>query len=225
MCSPSRASARSCSAGSSVAGQVEERRERRLGVDGDGAPAGEGHHEVRPQPTVVHADLLGEVAVVHQAGQLDGAAQVQLAPLAAHLRLAQRGGEGGGLAPQGLGGQPHVGDLLVQLGLPGDPVVGEVAELVLQPLEAVLHHGVVGHPLLERGDGRVVAGSAAGPQHADQRAEGEADREGQGQDHQEGEGVHGPSMDVTTDTVSDFVRSLTTGPLAEAGAPRRDWHA
>jgi hypothetical protein len=32
-------------------------------------------------------------------------------------------------------------------------------------------------------------------------------------------------MGVTTDNVADFVRSLTTRPLAEAGAPRSDWQA
>jgi hypothetical protein len=32
-------------------------------------------------------------------------------------------------------------------------------------------------------------------------------------------------MGVTTDNVADFVRSLTIGRLAEARAPRPDWHA
>ena len=142
-------------------GQVEERGERGLGVDGDRAPAGERHDQVGAQAPVLDADLLGEVAVVDQAGQLDGAAQVQLAPLAAHLRLAQRGGQGAASPPQDVGGVPHVGHLLVQLGLPRDPVVREVAQLVLQPLEAVLDDGVLGHPLMERGDRGVVGRTAA----------------------------------------------------------------
>ncbi len=142
-------------------GQVEERRERRLGVDRDGPPAREGDDQVGAQPAVVDADLLGEVAVVDESGELDGAAQVELAPLPADLRLAQRRGEGGGLAAQGVGGVAHVGHLLVELGLPRDPVVGEVAELVLEPVEAVAHDGLVGRALLEGREGGVVGGACA----------------------------------------------------------------
>ena len=166
-------------------------------------PAGEGHHEVGAQPAVVEADLLGEVAVVDQAGELDGAAQVELAPLAAHLRLAERGGQGRGLAAQPLGGEAHVGHLLVELGLPGHPVVGEVAELVLQPVEAVADHGVVGGALLEGGDrGGPVDAARACPQHADQGAEPDADEQRQ-QQGEEGAGVHGPTVADATDTQPD----------------------
>ena len=182
------------------AGEVEERSERGLGVDGDGASAGQRDDEVGPQPPVVEADLLGEVAVVDETGQLHGAAQVQLAPLAAHLRLAQRRGEGGRLSTQRLGRATHVGHLLVQLGLPGDPVVGQVAELVLQPLETVLHDRVVGDALLQRGECRVVGGPAARPQHPDQRAQREPDGEDERQGEEQGEGVHGASMVATTDS-------------------------
>ena len=64
--------------------RIEIRRHRRLRVDEDGAPSGQPHHQVGPQHAVfaAHRDLLGEVAMVHQAGQLDGAAQVDLAPAA-----------------------------------------------------------------------------------------------------------------------------------------------
>src|SRR3712207_7485259 len=40
-----------------------------------------------------HGDLLVEVAALDHAGQLDGPAQLELAPLAAGLRLAQRRSE------------------------------------------------------------------------------------------------------------------------------------
>src|SRR5690349_7106772 len=91
--------------------------------------------------------------------------------------------------------------LLVELGLPRHPVVREVAQLVLQPLEPVLDDGVVGDALLQRDHGDVVLGSAARPQDADQGAEAEADGEDQRQGEQQGEGVHGPSMDGPTDSL------------------------
>ena len=181
------------------AGEVEERRQRSLGVHRDRAAAGQRHHEVGTQPAVVEAHLLGEVAVVDQPGELDRAAQVELAPLPAHLRLAQRGGQGAGLAAQRVGREAYVGHLLVQLGLPRHPVVGEVAQLVLQALEPVLDDGVVGDALLERDHRDVVLGPAARPQHADEGAEAEADGEDQRQGEQQGEGVHGASMERATD--------------------------
>ena len=68
---------------------------------------------------VRRARLLGEVAAVHQAGQLDRPAQVQLAPAAAHLRLAAARSTGTASRGAGVGGVPHVGHLLAELALPG----------------------------------------------------------------------------------------------------------
>ena len=73
---------------------VEEGVERHLGVDHDAAAAGQPHHQVGALGAVGEVDLLVEVAAVDQPGQLDGPAQVELAPAAAHLRPAQRGGQG-----------------------------------------------------------------------------------------------------------------------------------
>ena len=181
------------------AGEVEEGGQRSLRVDRDGAPAGERDDEVGAQPAVVEPRLLGEVAVVDQPRELDGAAQVELAPLAAHLRLAQGGRERVCLAAQHVGRVAYVGHLLVELGLPGRAVVGQVAQLVLQPLEPVLDDRVVGDALLQRGDRRVVARAAACPQHADDGAEGQPDGEDEPPGSAQGEGVHGSSMDRPTD--------------------------
>ena len=66
--------------------------ERRLGVDHQVARFGHVHDQVRAQRAFLadHLQLLGEVAVLAQAGELHQAAQRQLAPAAAHLRAAQR---------------------------------------------------------------------------------------------------------------------------------------
>ena len=109
------------------------------------------HHQVGAQPAVVAAwrcTCSVEVAAVDQAGELDDAAQVQLTPAAADLRLAQRGGQRGGLAAQHVGGVPDVVDLLLELALPGDPVLGHVAQLVVQPVEALAHDGGIGRAAL-----------------------------------------------------------------------------
>ena len=100
---------------------------------------------------------------------------------------------------QHVGRVAYVGHLLVELGLPGRAVVGEVAQLVLQPLEPVLDDRVVGDPLLQRGDRGVVGRAAACPQHADHGTEGQPDGEDGRQGQHEGEGVHGSSMAATTD--------------------------
>ena len=201
------------------AGEVEERGERSLGVDRDRAPAGEGDDEVGTQPAVVEARLLGEVAVVDQPRELDGPAQVELAPLPAHLRLAQGGRERVGLVAQHVGRVANVGDLLVELGLPGRAVVGQVAQLVLQPLEPVLDDRVVGDALLQRGDRGVVRRAAACPQHADHGTEGQPDGEDGRQGQHEGEGVHGSSMAAAT----DITRRTREGQVMvdSAAAPRK----
>jgi len=79
--------------------------ERRHGVHHHGAPARQPHHEVRVQPPVGRVDgvLLGEVAVLGHAGELDDPLQLDLAPAAANLRNPERANEVRGLgAQQGL---------------------------------------------------------------------------------------------------------------------------
>ena len=88
----SRSASESCRA----TGGVQERVERHLGVDDDVLAAGEVDHQVgaqQPPSSVPCGHLLGEVAAVHQPGELDDPAQVQLAPAAPDLRLAQRRGQ------------------------------------------------------------------------------------------------------------------------------------
>ena len=149
---------------------VEVGVQRDLGVDHDPPLADQVHHQVGAAGAVVEADLLGEVAAVDQAGQLDGPAQVQLAPASPDLRLAQRGGQRLRLAAQRLGREAHVLHLLVQLALPAGALVVEVAHLVLQPLEALPHHRLVGGP--QRVHLTVVVRRAApGPQRAERTAE------------------------------------------------------
>ena len=125
---------------------VEEGVERHLGVDDHVLAAGQAHDEVGAQPAVVAGGghLLGEVAAVDQARELDDPAQVQLSPAPAHLGLAERGRQGRGLPAQHVGGVPDVVDLLLELALPRDAVLGHVPQLVVQPVEAVAHHGGVG---------------------------------------------------------------------------------
>ena len=67
-------------------------------------------------------------------------------------------GQGARLVAQHVGRVAYVGHLLVELGLPRHAVVGEVAQLVLQPLEPVLDDRVVGDALLERDDGESSPG-------------------------------------------------------------------
>ena len=66
--------------------------ERRLRVDDDMLAAGQVDDDVRPQAALFAVDglLLGEVTVLHHAGELDHAPQLQLAPAAADARALER---------------------------------------------------------------------------------------------------------------------------------------
>ncbi len=114
---------------------VEEGVQRRLRVDDDLLAAGQVDDQVGPQRAVVAPQraLLAEVAAVDHAGQLDDPLQLQLAPAAARLRLAQGGAEAGRLAAQPL----LRGDELAQLLLQRAPLNGAVAversELLVGP--------------------------------------------------------------------------------------------
>ena len=106
--------------------------------------------------------LLGEVAVLDHAGQLDHPAQLHLAPAAAGLRGPQRGHQRGGLVPQRLAGGPHEADLLGQRGVGGDPGVLELAQVHLDLAERLPQrghrHGDVLAPVGRRvGDGQPLA--------------------------------------------------------------------
>jgi len=134
---------------------------------------------------VVEAHLLAEVAPVHQPGQLDRAPQVQLAPPAAHLRLAQRGRQRPGLALE-------LVDLGVEVALPGGAGPVEVVHLVAEPVEALHHLGLVQQPLDVRAPG-------ARPQHAEQGPEGEPEGQGEEERHR----GHVPSMAAATDNPTE----------------------
>ena len=158
---------------------VEERVERHLRVDHHPTPADQLDDEVGALDAVVASDrvgLLGEVAPVDQPGQLDGAAQVHLAPAAADLRLAQRRRQRLGLAPQRVGGRPHVEDLLAELPLPGGALVVEVAHLVAEPVESLDQLGPVDARLDRRGD---VRRPRAHPEHAQGRTQREPQQQHQ----------------------------------------------
>ena len=130
----------------------------------------------RPAWRQVH--LLLEVAVLDHPGQLDRAPQVQLAPLPADVRLAQRRRQGAGLAPQQVGAVPHVVDLLAQLALPRRALLLDVHQPLVEPVEPVAQHGLVLAACGQRPQHVGVAGASRPGQHRD-RAEQHADHEGQ----------------------------------------------
>ena len=143
--------------------------------------------------------LLLEVAVLDHAGQLDRAPQVQLAPLAAHVWLAQRRRQRAGLAPQQVGAVPHVVDLLAQLPLPGGALLLDVHQPLVQPLEPVAQHGLVLAARRQRPQHVGITGLARPRQHRD-RAEEDPDHEGQeGKDD-----VHAARVAGGTDTIVDL---------------------
>ena len=71
---------------------VEEGLQWRLGVDDNILAAGQLHHQIGTQPSGFcgHRLLLGEIAIGEHAGDLDHAAQLNLAPASAHVRSSQR---------------------------------------------------------------------------------------------------------------------------------------
>ena len=101
-------------------GGVEVGVQRHLRVDHDAATTHQAHHQVGPARTVVETHLLGEVAAVDEPGELDRAAQVQLAPAPAHLWAAQRGGKALWALPMAFVGAMIGGGLLglAGIGLP-----------------------------------------------------------------------------------------------------------
>ncbi len=83
-------------------------------------------------------------------------------------------------------------DLLVQLALPRDAVVLEVAQLVVEPVEALAHHGLLVEGVAEPLVGRR---RRARPEQPERVAHGEADQHGD----EDGQDLHAPSMTATTD--------------------------
>ena len=164
------------------------------------------HDQVGALGTVVEAHLLGEVAAVHQSGQLDGAAQVELAPASPHLGAAQRGRQLVGLAAQAVGRAAYVVDLLVQLALPGDSGMLEVAQGVVEPVEPLEHLGV---PRLSAGTGAQGAAERGASQHAQGQAERETEAEADEQHQQQREG--GGEAHATRVTASADSRLPTRG--------------
>ena len=165
---------------------VEVGVERHLGVDDHRPAAREPHDHVGSLVPLrageVH--LLLEVAVLDHAGQLDRTPQVQLAPLAAHVRLAQGGGERTGLAAEQVGGVPHVVDLLVQLALPRRALLLDVQQPLVEPVDARAEHGLVVTAGVERPQHAGIAG-AAGPEQREHGAQQQPDHEcrRQGKEH------------------------------------------
>jgi len=95
--------AAACRASARRLDRVEIGRQRDLGVDDDVLAVGEVDDHVRAEQVagvVAGARLLVEVDVGEQTGRLDEAAQLHLAPSAAHLRAAQRGGQPAGRVAQ-----------------------------------------------------------------------------------------------------------------------------
>jgi hypothetical protein len=110
--------------------------------------------------------LLGEVAAVHHAGELDAAAQLQLAPAAAGLRPAQRVDQRRGLAAQQLGAAPHAGHLLAQLGLGAGPLHLQPAQLDLDQVELLAQRPdqvLDGLPLADQLPAGLLAGAGQRP--------------------------------------------------------------
>ena len=176
--------------------RVEVGVERHLGVHDERPAARETDHEVGPLGTVLarEVDLLLEVAVLDHAGELDGSLEVQLAPLAADVRLAQRRGERAGLPTEQVGAVPHVVDLLAQLPLPGRPLLLDVHQPLVQPVQAVTEHGLVG-PAVGQRTRELGVTAAPGPAERHQRAEQEPDHQGE-----EGkQDVHAVSVAAGTD--------------------------
>ena len=141
-------------------GGVEVGGERDLRVDDHLLAAGEPHDEVGPQGPVVagHRRLLGEVAVLDHAGQLDDPPELHLAPPAAGLRRPQRVHQRGRLVAQLLAGGAHEPDLLGQRGVRRHPGVLELAQVRLDLAERLAQRGHRHGDVLAAVGGRVGDG-------------------------------------------------------------------
>ena len=140
---------------------VEVGVERHLGVDDDSRPpARRTTRSGRRAPSSRRTCSLKSQCST-MPGQLDRPPQVQLAPPAAHLRLAQRRGQRSGLDAGAGRWCAACRRPAGQLALPGRPLLLEVAHLVVQPLEPLHHLGLVDHPRRHR-----RAGQAERPRRA-----------------------------------------------------------
>src|SRR5664280_2202290 len=129
--------------------RVEERAERHLGIHVHELALGEHHLHVGPDHAVIgrRGLLLHEVAVLDHAGQLDDPLELQLAPRPTYLRLAKRRRQGVRLTPHLVAGQLHRTNLLSQLRGDGHPLLLDLGQSRLEPVQAHLHRR---HDLLSR---------------------------------------------------------------------------
>jgi len=119
--------------------RLEIRRERSLRIHDDRLASRQPDDDVRTDASVLRRDsgLLGEVAVFGEPCELDDTTQLNLAPVAAHVRLTQRLDEGPGLASQRREPKAKGSDLLVQPGGRGDAIAFDFAEFAVHLLERV----------------------------------------------------------------------------------------
>ena len=139
--------------------RLEIRHERRLCIHDDLLVAWQLHDQVGPEAPVAgrRGLLLEEVAVIDHPRELDDALQLQLAPVAAHVRLPQRLHEIAGLAVERGEARAERADLLVEPGRRRRAVHLDLAQFgvdLMQGLDQRLHD--LGDRLLalvEIGDG------------------------------------------------------------------------
>ena len=96
--------------------------------------------QIGPERRVVAGDrgLLDEVAVAHHPGQLDHVAKLHLPPLAARVRLAERGHERARLGAELLARLGERPQLRVELAARLAPVLVELRQLLVDPAELLL---------------------------------------------------------------------------------------
>ena len=165
--------------------------------------AREVHDEVGAQQragVVAAAGLLLEVHVRQEAGRLDDPPQLHLAPLAADVGAAQRGGEPAGLLAHRRRAQRRGLDLAAEVGVRGDALAlgpGEVDADVAQRLGDRGDEGVDGRALGGKGcaGGVVALRTCDGEGHG--RPEGDADDQGNEQGKELG---HAKTVPPTPDS-------------------------